>query len=177
VSRQSMSGKRQEITTTERYKIMKIRTLMTVIFATAALAGAAEAKQPVPFKGVLAAVENDVVEPPTLFVDLSGTGQATHLGRFTLTFQAQVDPQTLIGVGTMRFVAANGDTILATFIGQATPTSDPTVLSLVESATITGGTGRFAGATGSFTQERTLHLDTGISSGTFNGTILFKSKN
>jgi hypothetical protein len=34
-----------------------------------------------------------------------------------------------------------------------------------------GGTGRFAGATGSLTVERVLIQATGVSSGSFNGTI------
>jgi hypothetical protein len=119
----------------------------------------------------LAAVEIDTVEFPNLFVDLSGTGNATQLGRFAMTLQAQIDLQTGVGVGTISFVAANGDSIFATETGQATDTPDPNIVSIVELATITGGTGRFAGATGTFTLERLLNLITGISSGSFSGTI------
>ena len=43
---------------------------------------------------------------------------------------------------------------------------------IVETDTITGGTGRFAGATGSFTVERLLDQATGISSGSFTGGIV-----
>jgi hypothetical protein len=45
------------------------------------------------------------------------------------------------------------------------------VASIVEVGTITEGTGRFAGATGTFTVERLVDLTTGISSGSFSGTI------
>lgn len=141
------------------------------MFSSLTFPSPAVAREQVPFKGSLAAVETDEVQAGNLAVDGVGVGNATHVGRFTLTLQAQVDLQTFIGVGTMRFVAANGDTILATFTGQATPTTDPNVFSLVEVATITGGTGRFARATGSFTLERTIDLSTGISSGSFSGTI------
>ena len=45
------------------------------------------------------------------------------------------------------------------------------IASMVEAAIITGGTGRFADAAGSFTIERVLDQATGISSGSFDGTI------
>jgi len=70
-----------------------------------------------------------------------------------------------------RVIAANGDSIFALFTGQETPTADPNVVSLVEVADITGGTGRFTGATGSFSLERVINLATGVSSGSFTGTI------
>ena len=77
---------------------------------------------------------------------------------------------TLSSSGTARFTAANGDILLATVAGQATRTS-PTTLSIVEVYTITGGTGRFADATGNFTLNSTLDQVTGLSSGTFSGAI------
>jgi hypothetical protein len=41
----------------------------------------------------------------------------------------------------------------------------------VETATITGGTGRFASASGNFTAERVVDLATGLTTGFFEGTI------
>ena len=52
----------------------------------------------------------------------------------------------------------------------ATPTA-PGVLSIAESATITGGTGRFADATGTFTVERLFNQVTPLTTGSFQGTI------
>ncbi len=149
---------------------MKTKLLLTTLLAFA-LADFAAAKEQVPFKGPLAGLETDVVEFPTLFGNLKATGHATHLGRFTMTLQAQVDLLTGMGVGSIRFIAANGDSIFALFTGQETPTADPNVVSLVEVADITGGTGRFTGATGSFSLERVINLATGVSSGSFTGTI------
>jgi hypothetical protein len=151
---------------------MKKISLLAAMFLIAVFASRAVASEQVPFKGSLAAVETDVVQGGTLIVNGSGVGNATQLGRFAATFHAKVDLSTLIGVGTITFAAANGDSLSASFIGHATPTPDPNVFMLEEVETITGGTGRFAGATGSFTLERVVNLTTGISTGSFNGTIL-----
>jgi hypothetical protein len=150
---------------------MKTISSLAAIFVIALSASPAPAGQQVPFNGSFAAVEIDEVQGTTLLVDGSGTGNATHLGRYTVTFEAVVNLETLMGVGTMSFVAANGDSIFTTFNGQATPTPDPNIFLVVELETITGGTGRFAGATGSFTLEREVDLTTGLSSGSFSGTI------
>ena len=47
----------------------------------------------------------------------------------------------------------------------------PTVVSIVEIAVITGGTGRFADATGSFIVTRSFDFATGLTTGSFKGTI------
>jgi hypothetical protein len=150
---------------------MKTMNLVAAMFLTAVLAGPALASEQVPFKGSLAVVQSGEVQGGFLIVEGSGTGKATELGRFTVTFHERVDLSTGIGVGTYTFVAANGDTLSARFIGHATPTPDPNILMLEEVDTITGGAGRFAGATGTFTLERVLNLTTDVSTGLFSGTI------
>jgi hypothetical protein len=143
---------------------------------TTAAVGSAQTEanggEQLPFHGSLEAVETDVVAPPSLLVDGTGTGTATHLGRFTATFTTTVNLSTGSATGGIfRFVAANGDHLDATFTGQGTPTAQPNVASIVETATISGGTGRFAGATGAFTIHRIVNQVTGVSSGSFDGTI------
>ena len=123
-----------------------------------------------PFKGAVNAVETGTIVFPTRFLDREGTGNATQLGRYTEHVTMVINIPTLSSTGLATFTAANGDTLLATVAGQATRTS-PTTLSIVEVYTITGGTGRFAEATGSFTLESTLDQTTGVSSGTFSGAI------
>jgi hypothetical protein len=123
-----------------------------------------------PFKGTVNAVETGQVVFPTRFLDREGTGTATYLGRYTERVTMVINIPTLSSTGTATFTAANGDTLFATVAGQATRTS-PTTLSIVEVYTITGGTGRFADATGSFTLESTVDQTTGVSSGTFSGAI------
>jgi hypothetical protein len=123
-----------------------------------------------PFKGTVNAVETGQVVFPTRFLDREGTGNATYLGKFTERVVMQIDIPTLSSIGAATFTAANGDTLSASVVGQATRTG-PTALSIVEDYTITGGTGRFADATGSFTLESTLDQTTGVSTGTFSGAI------
>jgi hypothetical protein len=74
-------------------------------------------------------------------------------------------------VGEFTFVAANGDRVFATFTGQSSPTSVAGIVSIHEVAIITGGTGRFEGATGNFTIDRLVNQATHVSSGSFDGTI------
>jgi hypothetical protein len=155
---------------------MKTMNLIAAMFLTAVLASTVPASEQVPFRGSLAAVQSGEVVGGFLIVEGSGTGRATELGRFTVTFHEEVDLSTGIGTGTFTFVAANGDTLTSSFIGNATPTPDPNILLLEEVDTITGATGRFAGATGTFTLERVLNLTSGVSTGSFSGTILNRGK-
>ena len=73
--------------------------------------------------------------------------------------------------GTYQFTAANGDMLIASFSGQASLTMTPGVLYIVETATILGGTGRFAGATGGFVAERLYDRIAGTTIGSFTGSI------
>jgi hypothetical protein len=137
------------------------------------LAGPAAAGEQVPFKGRFEAVVTMMtpLQPPFVFLLVEGTGNATHLGRFTLTSPVVGDTSTQAATGTYEFTAANGDTLTADFTGQATPTPIPGVLFIVDTATITGGTGRFADATGSFISTHVFDPATGITIGSFDGTI------
>ena len=126
----------------------------------------------VPFKGEFEArlAQSTPLDPPLLSNLNEGAGHATHLGRFTLRIPHVVNTTTRVATGTYEFTAANGDTLLAGFTGQATPIA-PGVLAVVDSATITGGTGRFADAAGSFKVERVFTAATGQITGSFTGTI------
>jgi hypothetical protein len=139
---------------------------------SAALAPQAQSGAEVPFRGSIEAVETSQPQSPTtVLVNSTGGGTATHLGRFTKKGTAVVDFTTGTGEGEDTFTAANGDRLFTTLSGKATPTAEPGILSITENVTITGGTGRFAGATGSFIIERVINLATGVTSGSFTGTI------
>ena len=155
---------------------MKIqRRMFVAVVAASAVSLASIAVSAVaaqtPFKGTLNADETVVVTPPTASLTREGTGTATYLGRYTEHIVMTINLPTLSSTGTATFTAANGDTLTATVLGQATPTTTPGVLSIVEEYTITGGTGRFADATGIFRLESTVNQATGVSSGTFSGVI------
>jgi hypothetical protein len=147
-------------------------SLALAVLVVLGLAGPAPAGEQVPFKGSL---EGDVtvtpLAPPFVMVDVQATGEATQLGRFTLDIPHVVDRATRIANGTYELTAANGDKVFAEFTGVASPTAIPGVLYIEETATITGGTGRFAGSSGSFTSERLYDSIAGTTTGSFEGTI------
>src|SRR5688572_30657819 len=127
------------------------------LLAVLSLAGSAAAATEVPLKGGLEGTvtrSSDPGNPAIVQVDVEGEGHASQLGRFTFSAPHYVDTVARTATGTYELTAANGDTVTADFTGTATPTDTPGVLLIVETATVTGGTGRFAGATGSFTVER-----------------------
>jgi hypothetical protein len=139
------------------------------------LAGPAVADHPVPFKG---SFEGDVtvtpppppLGPPFVSVDVEATGNATHLGQFTLDIPHLVNRANGTADGKYEFTAANGDTLTADFKGVAVFVA-PGVLYIEETLTITGGTGRFDGATGSVSVERWYDMIAGTTVGSFEGTI------
>lgn len=142
------------------------------VLAVAGLAGTASAGKEVPFRGELDGTVTITPEtPPFVSVLIEAEGHATHLGDFTVEIPHLVNRDTRTAVGEYEFVAANGDSLFADFEGASTLTSTPGVLSIVETATITGGTGRFEGATGSFRVERLFDTISGLTTGAFEGTI------
>jgi hypothetical protein len=154
----------------KRYRLAA--SLALAVLGLLALAGPVAAGEQVPFKGHLGGdVAVTPLTPPLLQVDVEAAGRATRLGKFTLDIPHVVDPTTRTAFGAYEFTAANGDKLFAEFTGIATPTPTPGVLSIEETAIITGGTGRFAGASGSFTSERLYDTIAGTTIGSFEGSI------
>jgi hypothetical protein len=144
---------------------------MTALIVTAALAVAASQNQ-VPFKGAMQGHDVDnLISPTIVVVTTTGTGVGTQLGQFSFTQQGTVNLEANTESGFTHWVAANGDTIDTTLVGTGGPTDTPDVLSITEVHTITGGSGRFAGAQGSFTVERMANTVTFLTSGSFHGVI------
>jgi hypothetical protein len=122
-----------------------------------------------PFHGSIEATETETGSFPVLSVTLTGEGNATHLGKYSAIFTFHLDLRTISGVGSFTLTAANGDTLFGDLAGHGTVGNGLVMIS--ETGTITGGTGRFAEASGSFVVTRTLVQATGVSSGSFDGTI------
>lgn len=128
----------------------------------------------VPFTGTRETIQTSFAPlgPTTVLLRAEGTGTATHLGHYTEVSDLTLDLATLTGIEHVSLTAANGDVLMVTAEVQATPNADGVTVAVLESATITGGTGRFAGATGSYTIRCVANQATGVSTGTFAGTIV-----
>jgi len=150
---------------------MFVASFVLAVLALVGLAGSAVAEDQVPFRGSLVGLDTGIpLDPPYVSITVEAAGNATQLGEFSLTVLATVNRATGTGTGTFLFTAASGDTVFGTTSGQSTPTA-PGVITIVENWIITDGTGRFAGATGSFIGTRLKNLVTGLTVGDFEGTI------
>ena len=105
----------------------------------------------VPFKGSWSGVtvSADPTHFPVVAIVAEGTGQLTHLGRYFMASPHTTDVSTGETIGYQNFTAANGDTLTAFCEGFPAFQPDGTVAGSLE-CEITGGTGRFAGASGSY---------------------------
>ena len=152
--------------------------LTLALLAVLGLAEPVAAQVPVPFRGGLVGSDVGVPiagMPPLISVTVTATGNATLIGQFNFILLATVNPVDGSGSGNFLFTAANGDTVFGSISGKATFTP-PNVLTILETATITGGTGRFAGASGSLAIVRLKNTLTNETTASFAGTILFSGK-
>lgn len=145
--------------------------LATGVSSRSAHASSAPDDRTIRIRGTLESHETDTFDPATnsLIVHLEGMGTASHIGRFTIVDDGVAHLSTGLGEGRITFTAANGDSFTATEIGSAA--IDNGFADVIDDATITGGTGQFAGATGTLTILKRVDIATGQSSGSFEGTI------
>ena len=137
------------------------------------------------FKGVFQGEDAHDIQPPgapTVAIRTTATGTGAHLGRFSLIREITASLVDLSAIGSAQWIAANRDRIFTTIAGQAEPSDLPGgFLRVTETHTITGGTGRFTGAQGSFTVELFHKLEaSGVTGGvqtndifgSFHGTVV-----
>src|SRR5688572_19379907 len=122
---------------------------LTLVIAATLFGGSVSAKDTVPFRASFTTAFSSALAFPLIHVTVDGEGQASHMGRTRASTTNQI-VNLLAGTGTATYTltAANGDTVIV----------DMTVTTEFPSAThvtfagpyvVIGGTGRFAGATGS----------------------------
>ena len=89
-------------------------------------------------------------DPNVIQTSDTGTGEATLIGRYHLTASEEINVVTLqITNANFTIEVSNGDKLFGTYGGAAQPGSAAGTVHYQVSGPITGGTGRFAGATGS----------------------------
>jgi hypothetical protein len=142
-----------------RSRVLLSSAVLGVALVSPASAVAAAAGSDLPLTGRstgVASVDISTNPSPTTF---SSAGQLSHLGAFTATGNESFTPlglppaipYTLTGTETL--VAANGDKLFGTVDGTGVNNAGAT--SGTNVVTITGGTGRFADASGSYTETYT----------------------
>ena len=130
-----------------RLILLSSMVLAVAALSPAAASGAANGTDR-PLSGTVTATAHDNLSTGTSTAD--GTFLFTHLGKGTFHEDATAGPitgNTFTSTGTATYVAANGDKLFATITVTGTFGADE----VTTVSTITGGTGRFANASGTFT--------------------------
>src|SRR6266487_671528 len=157
-----------------RSLVISLLFLAGVLVLTAMPMAAADQ---VPFKMTLNLMTTSIAPNPDAcgtgsLVNIVGNGNATELGRFTDTQHHCIYPDSLVfDNGHFVFTAANGDLLVGSYHGFLTPTGNPTVFDVHGQWVVTGGTGRFANATGSGVASGSLNAETGLVNLKLDGTI------
>lgn len=113
----------------------------------------------------------------SIVIELAGTGTLAHLGQTQITARncnagnLEVGPADILA-GTSTFVAADGSTITATYDGR-NEAPQGTVSEYTTTHTVTGGTGRFANASGTWTIAGTVDISTGQLLGDVSGWLSY----
>jgi len=118
--------------------------------------------------------------PGKLKVDIQGSGQSTHMGRYTIVRRHCFNLATAaFEGGYFEQTAANGDKVWGTYSGYTAgvlefdENGNPLVILINSPWTITGGTGRFVGAEGAGDTIGTLNLQTKVSNFDMDGWISY----
>ena len=158
-------------------KMKNLIKILTVIIVTAMMMSCDEEAETIDFTAhfytdLAGFVESTACTAPKSILNTQvGAGTGTLIGAFETTITFCVDPSTLEydnGVGS--FIGENGDEIYFEGSGQVRPSDHPDYdLEFQDSFTITGGKGRFEGASGTLVTDsyvknetqRTDHIWTG----------------
>ena len=156
-------------------KLLILTVLGLIIFLGAF--PTAFASSSTPFNGRGSGTFTDT-SPTTVLI--TGTGHYDHLGLTSLRFPSTITGLAACGGFTATeqdtYTGSNGDSIYQTVHDTICPTTTPNSFTLTGSFAVTGGTGRFAHASGFGTVRASITFTsatTGTFSGTQTGTISF----
>ena len=162
-----------------KFPISVLAAGASLVAGQPAFATPGSAPKLVPFHATFAGSAQTVVVPPRVFATGAAEGRATHLGATVWDFEEIVTlGQVVPGCPTLgstdtytgRFIAANGDMITVEGAGTGCPTS-PTTVIVMDVFTVTGGTGRFEGASGNLTSVTAVDRPTNTFVITFQGEL------
>jgi hypothetical protein len=155
-----------------------MKTVLRSALAAAALvaafaAPAAQAQTPITFNynGVFDPPTVVSLQPLTMYLVSRVTGISSHMGYYSGIYPHDVNLENGLFSGTFTMTAANGDQLFVNLGGTAVPTSagDYNIRFV---GTITGGNGRFVGASGSVTGAGAASLATLTVHAQFSGALI-----
>jgi hypothetical protein len=175
---------------TRSSRVAALLLALAVLIVTPATMAVARVEHPVPIRGTSTGVDEmlpvgSCPEDADWTYRNTGTARFSHVGAaaFELTHCTWMEWETgagVFGYGTTTITAANGDVLTlahhGTFelaFGAEGPESSLADLEWV----VTGGTGRFADATGSGTATAVGDLEAGTTTATYLGTIVYDASN
>ena len=129
--------------------MLKTQTLAQLILMTAVHAGLVLAGDQIMLSVMETGyfVTNSNAQASTIVTNDFAEGVGSYVGKYTLVAREQINTTTgAVTEGAFVIVAANGDTLYGAYAGQAV--FQPTSATWIAEGHIDGGTGRFAGASG-----------------------------
>ena len=132
-------------------RMLKIRVPLMFLAIALFTASTSSAQHLVPLKGhwTGVTVSADPTNFPVVSIVAAGGGQLSHFGNFTMVSPHTTNVFTGETLGNQIFTAANGDVLTAYCAGFPQPQPNGTIAGTL-GCIVTGGTGRFAGTTGSY---------------------------
>ena len=132
-------------------KVMMLLVALALLMVVVPAAGADSGTRP--FKGSMSgsitfALDPSCENPWLMRTDSQATGNVSHPGLTTMTSAHCTPAAGWIEGGEMTLVAANGDRVFVDYEGTAPPPNADGIIVADIDFVITGGDGRFAGATG-----------------------------
>ncbi len=126
----------------------------------------------VPLKGQFTTVTTILQTGPPELDSIAGQGSGTPIGKSSFIAHAKFDENYNLS-GVIVTTADNSDKILATITGHAPDIEDAGNITLHFDAIISGGTGKYAGATGKFLGTAHENLYNADGSAEWDGTITY----